>query len=67
MKGAVILSGIFIITLIVAILFLAIHLRSWSGERDKHYRDEISHIKEEIQDLKEMIKNGLVNLVNKLK
>lgn len=67
MLETILLSGIFMVTLIIGVVVLVNNYKTITDERDKHYRSEMRHIREEVASLNGIIKDEMVTIINKIK
>lgn len=67
MLETVLLSGIFMVTLVIGLVVLVNNYKKVTDDRDKHYRSEMRHIREEVASLKGIIKNEMVTIINNIK
>jgi hypothetical protein len=67
MLETILLSGIFMVTLVIGLVVLVNNYKKVTDERDKHYRSEMKHIRDEVVSLKGIIKEEMITIINKIK
>jgi sensor domain CHASE-containing protein len=67
MIGVLLISSIFIILLLIAVLLVAFHIKYWSKNRDKYYIQKHNELQQELNELKRLFMEEINETLNHIK
>ena len=67
MLETILLSGIFMVTLVIGLVVLVNNYKKVTDDRDKHYRSEMKHIRDEVSALRGIIKQELTTIIKNVR
>lgn len=66
MFETILLSGAFMVAILIGVVVLVNNYKIITDERDKHYKSEMKHIREEVTELKGIIKKEMITIIKKI-
>jgi len=66
MFETILLSGAFMVAILIGVVVLVNNYKSITDERDKHYKSKMKHIREEVTELKGIIKKEMITIIKKI-